>query len=263
LFTYIDEASQTSVAPLYFAHDSHWNDMGAALAADIINAQFGVQSAYYQSTNFSYPICYTGDLFDMVYPAMEDTEDSWFYHGPALEYEFTSKATRPDSITLTTASEKDGSLLVYRDSFGNLLYPYLADSYGAVRFSRSTSYDMTLETDHVLVELVERNLPYLITYIPVLESPVRAVQFPENTAGTAEAVLEAKSKAPEGLKLWKGTLPETPDAGSAIYVSCDGTVYEAFCLKDNGFAVYLPEDKAPSAVAGTFESNMLAYELVS
>jgi len=97
----------------------------------------------------------------------------------------------------------------------------------------------------------------------VLESPVRAVQFPENTAGTAEAVLEAKSKAPEGLKLWKGTLPETPDAGSAIYVSCDGTVYEAFCLKDNGFAVYLPEDKAPSAVAGTFESNMLAYELVS
>ena len=263
LFTVIGQASTTAVSTLYFAHDSHWNDMGAALAADTINAQFGVRSAYYQNTNFSYPIRYTGDLFDMVYPAMEDSEDSWFYHGPALEFEYTGKATRPDSITLTTASEKDGSLLVYRDSFGNLLYPFLADSYGAVRFSRSTSYDMTMEADHVLVELVERNLPYLITYIPVLESPVRAVQLPEKTEGTAEAALEAKAKAPKGLKLWKGTLPETPDSASAIYVSCDGTVYEAFCLKDNAFAVYLPEGKSPSVVAGTFESKVLAYELVS
>lgn len=263
LFTVIGEASATSISTLYFAHDSHWNDLGAALAADTINSQFGVQSGYYQSTNFSYPFNHTGDLFEMVYPAFADTEESWFYHGPALEFEYTSKATRPDSITLTTASDNPGSLLVYRDSFGNLLYPFLADSYGAVRFSRSTSYDMTVESDYVLVELVERNLGYLITYIPVLESPVRDAQLPENTAGTLEAVLEAKAKAPKGMKLWKGTLPENPDAGSAIYVSCDGTVYEAFCLKDNGFAVYLPEGKQPSAVAAMYNGQMLAYELVS
>lgn len=262
LFAVIGDASVTAVSSLYFAHDSHWNDMGAALAADTINAQFGVESSYYESNNFKYPYNHSGDLFEMVYPAFQDGEDSWLWCGP-LEFEYTSKATRPDSITLTTASEKDGSLLVYRDSFGNLLYPFLADSYGAVRFSRSTAYDLTYESDFVLIELVERNLDYLITYIPVMESPVREIIAVEKTMGTVEAALQEKVKAPEGLKLWKGTLPETPDAGSAIYVSCDGTVYEAFCLAENGFAVYLPEGKQPSAVAAMYDSQMLAYELVS
>lgn len=251
-----------SFGPLYFAHDSHWNDKGAALAADTINAQFGVESEYYQSSNFMFPYNHTGDLYEMVYPALKDREDSWIWCG-VLEYEFTGKATRPDSITLTTASEKDGSLLVYRDSFGNLLYPFLADSYGAVRFSRSTAYDLTYESDFVLIELVERNLDYLITYIPVMESPVREITAVEETVGTAEAALQEKAKAPEGLKQWRGTLPAPPDAGSAIYVSCGGTVYEAFCLKDNGFAVYLPEGKQPSAVAAMYNGQMLAYELVS
>ena len=262
LFTVISQADETALAPLYFAHDSHWNDMGAALAADTINAQFGVESNYYQSTNFSYPICYTGDLFEMVYPALEDTEDCWFYSGPALEYEFTTKATKPDSITLLTASDNEGSLLVYRDSFGNLLYPYLADSYGAARFSRSTSYDLTQEADYVLIELVERNLRYLISYVPVMASPIRDVAVPQTASGTATAALQAKAKAPEGLQQWKGTLPGTPDGGSAIYVSCGGAVYEAFCLEDGGFAVYLPEGQTPSAVTGTFNAEVLTYELV-
>ena len=34
-------------------------------------------------------------------------------------------------------------------------------------------------------------------------------------------------------------------------------------LAENGFAVYLPEGKQPSAVAGIYDSHMLAYELVS
>lgn len=261
LFTVIAEADTTSLGPLYFAHDSHWNDMGAALAADTINAQFGVESSYFQSTNFSYPIRYTGDLHEMVYPALEDTEDSWFYSGP-LNFEYASKATRPDSITLLTESEKEGSLLVYRDSFGNLLYPFLADSYGAVRFSRSTSYDLTQQSDHVLVELVERNLDYLISNVPVMESPVREIQLPVETSGTGEAALQEKAKAPEGWKLWKGTLPETPDETSAVYVTCNGTVYEAFCLEENGFAVYLPEGQTPSTVSCTVGEAVLTYELV-
>lgn len=266
LFTVFEETHMGmhggALGPLYFAHDSHWNDRGAALAADTINAQFGVESEYYQSSNFMFPYNHTGDLYEMVYPALKDREDSWIWCG-VLEYEFTGKATRPDSITLTTASDNPGNLLVYRDSFGNLLYPYLADSYGAVRFSRSTSYDLTQESDHVLIELVERNLGYLITYIPVMESPVRDVELPNTVSGTAEAALQAKAKAPEGCKLWKGTLPGTPDADSPVYVSCNGTVYEAFCLAENGFAVYLPEGETPAAVSCTVGGVETAYELVS
>lgn len=261
LFAALGEADETAIAPLYFAHDSHWNDMGAALAADVINARFGKESSYYQSTNFSYPIRYTGDLYEMVYPAFADTEDSWFYSGASLEYEFTSKATQPDSITLLTGSEETGSLLVYRDSFGNLLYPFLADSYGSVRFSRATSYDLTLEGEHVLIELVERNLRYLITYVPVMESPVRDITLPESASGTAQAQSKPKSKAPEGWCLWQGELPAQPDDFASVYVACEETVYEAFCLENNGYAVYLPEDVTPDALAFIIDGNMQKFTI--
>ena len=74
----------------------------------------------------------------------------------------SSRATtpRPDSITIDTESAGEGSLLMFRDSFGELLYPYLAAEFGSARFSRQAAYDLTtaasLGSDTVVIELVER-----------------------------------------------------------------------------------------------------------
>ena len=46
---------------LYFAHDSHWNSRGAALAADVINAAFGRGSDYF-SRPFDGEEAHRGDL---------------------------------------------------------------------------------------------------------------------------------------------------------------------------------------------------------
>ena len=56
-----------------------------------------------------------------------------------------------------------GQLLMYRDSFGRNLNPYLAESFSVSVFSRKTDYDPTAMADGgaVVVELVERNLRYL------------------------------------------------------------------------------------------------------
>lgn len=221
---------------LYFAHDSHWNSKGAALGADSINEAFGVQSNYFGG-DFSQREYHLGDLYEMLYPSFKDTEENPVYGG-AFAFTFTSKATKADSITLETASDKAGSLLCYRDSFGNLLYPYLADSYGTCRFSRAVSYDLTQDGDYVLIELVERNIPYLYTYLPVMSAPVREISLPE---ATATAQMANKSvKSPEGMYQVKGTLPVQADTDSPIYVICDGVVYEAFCLADGGFGAYIP-----------------------
>lgn len=221
---------------LYFAHDSHWNSKGAALGADSINAAFGVESSYF-AADFSASEYHLGDLYEMLYPSFKDTEEDPVYGGE-LAFEFTGKATKADSITLETASGKPGSLLCYRDSFGNLLYPYLADSYGTCRFSRAVSYDLTQEGDYVLIELVERNIPYLYTYLPVMSAPAREIFLPE---ATATAQMASKSvKNPEGMYQVKGTLPVQADTDSPIYVVCDGVVYEAFCLADGGFGAYVP-----------------------
>lgn len=228
---------------LYFAHDSHWNSKGAALAADAVNAAFGRESAYFAG-DFSAAEPHQGDLYEMLYPAFQDGETNPVYGG-TLEFAYTTSANKPDSITLLTQGGGSGSLLAYRDSFGNLLYPYLADSFGNARFSRSVSYDLTLEGDFVLIELVERNLSYLVTNLPVMPAPERTLALPDS-CGTTQV---SQGKAPEGFVQLKGTLPETPDGDSPVYLVCGEKVYEAFCLKDNGFGILVPEGTAPEGVA--------------
>lgn len=238
---------------LYFQTDSHWNSHGAALGADLVNASFGKESRYFEG-DFRYTADYTGDLFEMLYPAVSGTEVQPIYEGK-LDYTFSSKATRPDSITLLTESEASGSLLAYRDSFGNLLFPYLADSYGTAQFSRSTSYDLTKDADFVLVELVERNLRYLITYIPVMPSPAVQMAPTDEYAGTISVIENTRSNAPEGLCLWTGDIAY--NAGDRIVVLCSGTYYEAF-QTSSGFAVYLPGTPEAVVVQG---SNTTAYKV--
>lgn len=224
---------------LYFAHDSHWNSKGAALGADCINAAFGVESHYFGG-DFSKTEIHQGDLYEMLYPAFADTENNPVYGG-SLEFTFASKATKPDSITLLTESSKDGSLLCYRDSFGNLLFPYLADSYGTCRFSRSVSYDLTQEGENVLIELVERNISYLYTNLPVMPAPRREIPALPEPDGAIQ--LECKSvKSPEGMFKVTGTLPVVPEEDSAVYVLCGGVAYEAFRLADNTFGAYVPAE---------------------
>lgn len=247
LFTAFGEVSET----LYFAHDSHWNSKGAALGADLINASFGLESSYYTDA-FADSQPHTGDLFQMLYPALPDWETDPVYSGQ-LDYGYTSKATQPDAIVLTTESDNPGSLLVYRDSFCNLLFPYLADSYGNARFSRSTAYDLTPDADFVLVELVQRNLSYLYTYTPVMEAPVCQIVAP---AGS-EAFIVLQSAAKGELTQYSGTLPEMPAHNSKIYViDSQGTAYETFCLAENGFALNLPKDISPAAVVFDNEAGV-------
>ena len=226
---------------LYFAHDSHWNSKGAALGADCINAALGKESRYYLDA-FAGQTSHRGDLYDMLYPAFADPEKDFVYGGK-LAFTYTSKATKPDSNVLTTQSDADGSLLCYRDSFGNLLYPYLADSYGQCRFSRAVSYDLTLPSDAVVIELVERNLLYLTKYLPVMEAPQRQVRATEPVGTVA-----VEQSGTELLRV-TGTLPVQPDDDSPVYIFCGETAYEAFCLENGGFGAHLPAGAEVTAVA--------------
>lgn len=230
---------------LYFAHDSHWNSKGAALGADAIHAAFGLQSSYY-ADSFAEETPHTGDLYEMLYPAFADPETDVVYSGQ-LDFTYVGNANKPDSITLETLGNGTGRLLAYRDSFGNLLYPYLADSFASARFSRSVTYDLTLDADFVLIELVQRNLRYLQTYLPVILSPARDLDLPEKAEGTLSVTADG-AQAPEGYTCIEGRLDAQLDAGAKIYVICGGVAYEALLLQDGGFGVYVPESVEAEAV---------------
>ena len=250
--------------PLYFAHDSHWNSRGAALAADVLLAAFGRESAWFAG-DFSRTQPHRGDLFDMLYPALTDRESDPVYGGE-LSFE-TEGNTRPDSITIRAEGTGSGSLLCFRDSFGNLLYPYLAASFANARFSRLTAYDLTLigetQADCVLVELVERNLRYLLTNVPVMPAPERTLPAADAAESAVPCTRQAGARGPEGCVLFSSAGSETLAAAaqeqSRIYLCCGETGYEAFLQAGGGFAAYLPAGAEVDALILTGPDGALRF----
>lgn len=232
---------------LYFAHDSHWNSKGAALGADCINQAFGIQSNYFEA-DFSGTEDHTGDLFEMLYPAGTDPEKNPVY-GDTLNYTVT-QGQKADSVTIKTEGSGQGRLAVYRDSFGNLLYPYLADSAESAYFSRSVKYDLTVEADRIVVELVERNLQYLITNAPTMPAPETAAPTLSQILGTVRY---------EGTNTVRGTLPTAADADKGVYILCGDTAYQAFRLDNNTYSAMLPAQSAPTHLVYTLDGQQQTY----
>ena len=69
-----------------------------------------------------------------------------------------------DDLKIQTVCEAGNgkSVLVYRDSFGRAMIPYMGEIFNQCTFNRSTPYNLELvaqtECDYVLIEIVERNI---------------------------------------------------------------------------------------------------------
>lgn len=225
---------------LYFAQDSHWNSRGAALAADRINAALGRTSVYFEGP-FRPAEDHRGDLYAMLSPAGNRLESDPHYAG-TLHFDYETPVRSENDLNIRTAGGGTGSLLMFRDSFGNLLYPYLAGSFARAQFSRTPAYRLdqiaAREADCVVVELVERNLRWLIENIPVMPAPLRSAGEAAAPEGTVELTAEASREMP-GFVLVRGTLPAAPEEG--VYLAVPEGWYEAFRLSENGFGLYVPE----------------------
>jgi len=239
---------------LYFNTDSHWTSRGAALAADAILHALGRESAYFSGPFTSGT--HKGDLYEMLYPTGTETEPDPVY---APGFGFETSSTNPDSISISTKSAAgEGTLLMYRDSFGRSLYPYLAEAYGEAFFSRKNDYDPSaLQPGGALViELVERNLRYLLDYTPTMPAPRRDAALAQDAQpqdGQMHFVL-AKG-GPEGYTVLHGDLGGyAPDKDSPIYLDTVLGLYEALPGAE-GFSLCLPEDAAAGPVRVLFRHD--------
>ncbi len=239
---------------LYFNTDSHWTSRGAALAADAILRALDRESAY-----FSGPFVdgtHLGDLYEMLYPTGTETEPDQVY---APGFTFEASSTNPDSISISTQSPSgEGTLLMYRDSFGRSLYPYLAESTSEAFFSRKNDYDPTAlrPGGALVIELVERNLRYLLSYTPTMPAPLRDAGIANSAQprdGQAEFVL-AKG-GPEGYTLLRGDFGGlVPDDDSPIYIDTVLGLYEALPGAE-GFSLCLPEEAAAGPIRVLFREG--------
>ena len=241
-------------ATLYFAHDSHWTSRGAALAADALNAALGVESRFADGYEFE-SRAHTGDLFEMLYPAGRDTETDDAPAGLAFTQ---GEGVRPDSITIDTEGAGEGRLLMFRDSFGELLYPFMAEGFAEARFSRQAAYDLSLaeelSADCVVIEIVERNLSWLYEQPALLPAPEREIDAAGAAPGAASLDMEGVS---DGFHSVTGAISGEIDVDSPVYIGYNGAWYEAL-LTNDGFTAMLPGEGGGEYAACWYSGGELA-----
>lgn len=256
LFALFESREET----LYFARDSHWNNEGALLAYDAMLTQLGKGHDDYSSAPSERRKDFTGDLAAMLYPAGSEPEYNTYY-GAEERYRYVTETASVEDSFIRTESGETGSLYMYRDSFGNALLPFFAAGYGNATFTKSFPMILkndfeTVGPDTFVLELVERNLDWLITRPPVLDAPSLSYYNSEGTLkGKAETAVKPCEYAPAYTEI-SGTVSQAALRDDAVfYVEITGSdgktaAYEAFSLStdesDCAFAAYLPADAYPA-----------------
>lgn len=256
---------------LYQTTDSHWNYKGALLGYETIMNGLGLENTEFADVSFTAKPDWDGDLASMLYSdgAVKDIQ---LYPDHEFTYDITSHDKAVDALRITTHKEgADNKALIFRDSFFNTLQIYFADSFGDVLFTRAYPYNMTLMEDSniVIFEIVERNLPNLAKKAPIMKAPMvvlnNEVADFDNSASGIIVVMDENgnvsfptfsiyAEESNGMMHYYGTVDEDY-AGTIYYLNGDkngdGVVaYKAFPifeqelldseeLQDNGFSLYL------------------------
>ncbi len=174
---YIDlfSAFKNSTDVLYLKRDSHWNNMGAVLAYNEILSSLGINHDLLETVSVVRRKTTIGDLNTMIYPLTAVPE--WNYN---YEYEqswnYISDADNVDDAWIQTENpEGEGTLLMFRDSFGNTLLPLMANTFSNGFFSQGIPYNIgeymnSFKPDTVIIEKVERNINQFSEDPPLMQS---------------------------------------------------------------------------------------------
>ena len=229
---------------LYLKRDSHWNNRGALLAYDRMMDTLGLPHEDYQDAAATRGFDQQGDLSRMLYTLYGEPGPDYHYEGLQPYARLDSGEAPDDPWIETEGAEGRGTLLMFRDSFGNTLLPFFAGAFEHAWFTREAPYGLESlmaahQPDVVILEKVERNLRDFIREPPIFsaleEKPVR------NAADSPAAcsVRRETSVNDPGYVILRGELaPEALGVRSDILVEVNGRVYQAFHIDENGFLLY-------------------------
>ncbi len=257
LFSLFNNKNET----LYFARDSHWNNKGALMAYDSILSKLGKMHDDYSATESSRKKDFTGDLSKMIFPAGSEPEYNTYYGAENRIKYVTDTKSVEDSFIKTECADASGSLYMYRDSFGNSLLPYFASAYKTATFTKS--FPMMLEIDFeeakpdtFVMELVERNLNWLIVNPPVISAPeVTFLKINGNMSGDVNAKTSECEYSPLYTDISGNVKCGDLQDNAEFYVSVTdaqgkSSVYEAYSIctdeSEYAFKAYLPSEVIPA-----------------
>lgn len=240
---------------LYLKKDSHWNEKGAVLAYNTILDELEHEHETYETVDNIRTKTEYGDLNKMMYPLSFEPEWNYSYDKEEKYTYVTDTQSVEDPWIETMNEEGTGNMLMFRDSFGNTLLPYMANAFSKAYFSKSVPYKLEeymdeYSPDYVVVEKAERNIVDFAKEPPVMTGLIADVDVPEQWAETKTTV-EFKS-AEADADYWEVVGMVDADyieADNRIYVAMTSgetvTCYEAFTVTqdkaDNGYQLYIPK----------------------
>ena len=278
---YVDlfEELSASDETLYLKTDSHWSNRGALIATNALLAAFERPALSYGDDAWATRADFEGDIAKMLYPADPGVEEQQYvrsvngtggFSGPDWDY-VQGETVEDDTIETRPSTKVDGAegrLLMYRDSFGNALIPYLSTAFADSLFTKLVPYDAgqiaAFDADCVIVERAERHLYYLAEHAPIIPAPIMTLPF-EVPAGDSEnmdgTTLIQTENGP--YTVLSGVLDSRIEGGDVcIYIEvlgADGktTTYMASLVtvpadeeagveaSDYGYEIYLPHEVVP------------------
>ncbi len=247
---------------LYLKRDSHWNQKGAVCVYNAILNSFGIEHDNYENVRYVRHKNEYGDLNKMLYPVTAQPEWNYFYNKTDSFYYKTDTESVEEEWIETGNKNGTGSMLMFRDSFGNTLLPLMADTFAKGYFSKIVpqnvgKYTEMYNPDIVVLEKVERNIRELATEPPLTDAlPVNPGQdieiIKKENPGTSAEISESRYNS-DYIEV-SGVLDSlfcTPDV--KIYVGVtdndnkEQNIYETFYVSDNktdyGYRMDIPKEK--------------------
>ena len=215
-------------AVYYFHRDSHWNNIGAAIAAGEVLDRLNVPNHDYTEETVQSGEPHRGDLEQMIYPSDESSElEMVFANMPVFSYD--SPVESNFDFRISTSAGGEQRLLMYRDSFGSALLPFMAEPFAHALFSRSNSCQISdIEAqmpDFLVVEKAERFISQLSTAPSRLPAPLR--DLPSDAVNVTVSDLSV-AEAGDYVTV-TGTLPEGSYSDDSIILIVSGDLcFEAF-----------------------------------
>ena len=260
---YLKTLSESSEQELYYKTDSHWNEYGAALAYEKIMQFCDEQHIEFSKEYVIKENAFKGDLYTMLFPDGKAVNEAVIIN-TTYEFYYTSNFRGPDDLVIQTANDDaSGKLVMWRDSFGEFVYSFFAESFYEAEFRREIPYNFTNigEKDVVVIELVERNLPLLLEKLPVIKASEVTVEAQKEKAVSPEIRVSKAS----GYNLLEASIPELPQECTEIYFKVyngdESVVYEAYPSAENGDAcIYIEELLEGAEISVIYEYNGTTYE---
>ena len=181
---------------LYLKRDSHWRNTGAVVAYNAMMGAMTTGYETYENVPYETRVDYIGDLTEMLYPLNSEPEANEYYQKD-WSWTYVNEVTdNMDEWIETQNSEADETLLMYRDSFGESLLPFFAESFENAYFSRLVPYNLAnvdrYTPDYTIIEKVERRIPSFASELPILSAPTLKIKV--DTVLESESTIEVSSE---------------------------------------------------------------------